>query len=116
SGYGDGALIDLLRLRVSQFRQDRILDELFAVRPKVLERLRELKKGHGAGSTSGTQLLRCFQELERDERTKLEMNMLLSELRRRVRRDTTVILQLGKNPRGFSDIFRHKSSFQNKFL
>jgi len=30
SGQGDGAFIDLLRLRISQYRQDRILDELFS--------------------------------------------------------------------------------------
>jgi hypothetical protein len=30
SRQGDGALIDLLRLRISQYRQDRILDEIFS--------------------------------------------------------------------------------------
>jgi hypothetical protein len=37
SGQGDGAMIDLLRLRVSQYRQDRILDELFRGKDGLLQ-------------------------------------------------------------------------------
>jgi hypothetical protein len=36
SGQGDGAMIDLFRLRISQFRQDRILEEMFGDKPKLL--------------------------------------------------------------------------------
>lgn len=35
-------MIDLLRLRISQYRQDRILDELFGKRAKLQAKLREL--------------------------------------------------------------------------
>jgi hypothetical protein len=37
SGQGDGAMIDLLRLRISQYRQDRILDELFEGKRELLD-------------------------------------------------------------------------------
>ncbi|HWV60867.1 MAG TPA: hypothetical protein VN034_09445, partial [Sphingopyxis sp.] len=44
SGQGDGAMIDLLRLKVSQFRQDRILTELFDDKPKLITRLRAIRR------------------------------------------------------------------------
>ena len=42
SGAGDGAMIDLFRLRIAEYRQDRILTELFTGRDRLLARLREL--------------------------------------------------------------------------
>jgi FAD dependent oxidoreductase len=41
SGQGDGAMIDLLRLRISQYRQDRILEELFRGKEGLLEAIKE---------------------------------------------------------------------------
>jgi len=43
SGGGDGGVIDLLRLQISQFRQDRILNELFDDSLDVLSELRKLQ-------------------------------------------------------------------------
>jgi FAD-NAD(P)-binding len=42
SGAGDGGMIDLLRLRVSYFRQDRILDQLFSDRPTLMTAMEQL--------------------------------------------------------------------------
>lgn len=39
SGTGDGGLIDLLRIRIDRFRQDRIVDELFPVDSRDIEQL-----------------------------------------------------------------------------
>lgn len=42
SGAGDGGMIDLLRLRVSSYRQDRILDQLFSRSGDLLSTLKSL--------------------------------------------------------------------------
>jgi hypothetical protein len=47
SGQGDGAMIDLLRLRISQYRQDRILDELFFGKNSLLTSIKSLHKNYG---------------------------------------------------------------------
>jgi hypothetical protein len=44
SGQGDGAMIDLLRIRISQFRQDRILEELFGSRPALVAELKLMRE------------------------------------------------------------------------
>lgn len=42
SGQGDGAMIDLLRIRIAQYRQDRILSEIFAGKNQLMDRIKKL--------------------------------------------------------------------------
>ncbi|UWU31668.1 FAD-dependent oxidoreductase (plasmid) [Rhizobium sp. WSM1274] len=112
SGQGDGAMIDLLRLRISHFRQDRILSELFGHNDLLLEQIREIKKKDEEGRESET-----FQSLEK---LSLDMKDAFDEVSRRLssrlRRDTDVILRL-KKPK-LSDLFDGgvRISFQNRVL
>lgn len=115
SGQGDGAMIDLLRIRISQYRQDRILDELFHGKPNLLSRLKELHSRHGEKAEPG--LFRSLEELEADPQCHDEFVAVLSELGGRLRRDTDAVLQL--LVRKFSDLFdpgNTKISFQNRLL
>ena len=114
SGQGDGAMIDLLRLRISQFRQDRILAELFDGRRDLLDRLREIHSSMSA--RNGTPDL--FETLEGlDDQTGRELSKVVENLSVRLRRDTNVILHL--QVRKFSQLFddaNTRISFQNKLL
>lgn len=107
SGQGDGAMIDLLRLRISQFRQDRILKELFGGEDELLKQLKTLRAEHAQGSADNA--LARFEGIE--------FTSVLNRLRPRLRRDTDVILQL--KVREVAELFSHNTtriSFQNKLL
>ncbi|AHG49908.1 hypothetical protein RLEG12_03190 (plasmid) [Rhizobium leguminosarum bv. trifolii CB782] len=112
SGQGDGAMIDLLRLRISHFRQDRILFELFGHNKKLLEKIREIKTKDEAGNESET--FKSFERLA-DEMPE-EFGEVRDRLSSRLRRDTDVILRLKK--RKLSDLFDGdvRISFQNRVL
>jgi hypothetical protein len=112
SGQGDGAIIDLLRLRISQFRQDRILSELFAGKSELVDRLRVLAE---ISDSSGmfSQLESIFVAVEKNK----DADILLDTLRKRLRNDTQVTLHIKE--KRFSDLFsskRVKMSFQNKLM
>jgi len=113
SGQGDGAMIDVLRLCISQYRQDRILEELFAGKIALVEHLKTLETEH---QRPGHRDL--FEDFEVVSSTFVaEFEDLLTQLRNRLRRDTTVILHLLVEK--FSQLFRPetaKISFQNKLL
>jgi hypothetical protein len=115
-GQGDGAIIDLLRLRISQYRQDRILDELFLGCVKLLERLRELDERYSSGSISAG----LFDELEGltdDRELGDDYRQAMSKLRQRLRRDTHVVIRC--KVRRFADLFdtsQIRISFQNRLL
>lgn len=115
-GQGDGAMIDLLRLRISQYRQDRILDELFLDSPKLVERFRQLDRKYSSGSAS-TELFDEFENLIKDAELGGDYKKAISNLRKRLRRDTNVILRC--RVRRFAELFdtsQIRISFQNRLL
>ena len=115
SGQGDGAMIDLLRLRISQYRQDRILDELFGERPKLLEAIRRCHRD-SLEEGQADKLFDAFESLAKDA-CGTEFDELLHDLSHRLRRDTDAVLKL--NVRKFSELFHPDTtriSFQNRLL
>jgi hypothetical protein len=117
SGQGDGAFIDLLRLRISQYRQDRILDELFSRKGDLRAALKVLHDKF----TSGHGSVNMFGEFERladgENPAGKQFTASCAELRQRLRRDTEVVLRTRKQP--FERLFDPsyaRSSFQNKLL
>lgn len=113
SGQGDGAMIDLLRLSISQFRQDRILDELFDKKTDLIARLESLKADVVNGSV-GQELFSKFEDIRS---TTPQMAAVVEQLSRRLRRDTEVILQLRvANLENLFDGKTSRVSFQNALL
>ncbi|WP_440710674.1 FAD-dependent oxidoreductase [Herbiconiux sp. YIM B11900] len=110
SGGGDGAMIDLFRLRIAHFRQDRILSELFS---EHLELRSELSMLHSQASQ-----LNLYEELDRvwthsDFTT--QATAVLSTMQQRLRHDSQVILHTKSLT--FADLFTGKRvSFQNQLL
>jgi hypothetical protein len=116
SGQGDGAMIDLLRLRVSQYRQDRILDDLFRGKDGLLQAITRV---HDEYSTDvhKTGLFNTLEALATDPSCNSEFDQVRTELTRRLRRDTEVILHL--KVRKFAELFdpvTTRISFQNRLL
>lgn len=109
-------MIDLLRIRVSQYRQDRILAELFSGKPDLVQELKELKyqRDHGSGES----LFRSFEELRSsDGKAGQQMYAAQQALLRRLRRDTDAILHL--QVRNLEQLFgaeTSRTSFQNALL
>ncbi|WFU81276.1 FAD/NAD(P)-binding protein [Bradyrhizobium sp. CIAT3101] len=113
SGQGDGAMIDVLRLCISQYRQDRILEELFAGKSALVERLKHLETRHQ--DLNYRDLFNDFEALQ--AACVGEYDELLNQLRNRLRRDTAVILHLLVEK--FAQLFEPATariSFQNKLL
>lgn len=111
SGSGDGAMIDLFRLRISHFRQDRILAELFSGRDDLLERLRTVKKTNDSNGTS----FEDFGAIWEDPGLAESAEEVQERLRARLRQDTDVLLRV-RNP-SFANLFVDKRvSFQNRLL
>ena len=102
SGQGDGAMIEVLRLRISQYRQDRILDELIVPRPRFYKAVKALQKNHPEPAHD---MFAAFESLEQDEPN--EFAEVREELIRRLRRDTDVILHLYKHR--FAELFDDKT-------
>jgi hypothetical protein len=116
SGQGDGAMIDLLRVRISQYRQDRILDELFSGTDVLLRAVERLYAEHSVDPHKGG-LFGDLEKIADADATKDEFDRVCSALRRRLRRDTEVILRL--RVRKLSQLFEPETSrisFQNKLL
>lgn len=118
SGQGDGAIVDLLRLRISQFRQDRILAELFDGRNELISMLRELKQRFE--NEAAVSLYEAFDSLTKlDGAAGVQMEEARQALAIRLRRDTEVVLKLRKDVRGIADLLgpgKLKASFQNALL
>ena len=115
SGQGDGAMIDLLRLRISQYRQDRILEELFEGKEVLLQAVKGLYNDYAA-DVHKTGLFSSLEALVGDSRYEKEYHAVRSELTRRLRRDTEVILHL--QVRRFSELFdpvNTRISFRTRF-
>jgi FAD dependent oxidoreductase len=116
SGQGDGAMIDLLRLRISQFRQDRILDDLFADKGALRDAIISIHKDHLKNDK--LDLFKAFENLASNQFTVDEFKAAQVKLTQRLRRDTEAILHL--KVRRLGELFEtgkaRKSSFQNKPL
>lgn len=110
SGSGDGAMIDTFRLRIAQYRQDRILAELFAGHKELLARLRAEHETAPDG-VGFEQLQVVWQDGSLVDST----TEVLERLRKRLRQDTTVVL--GVRKQSFTSLFDGKRvSFQNRLL
>jgi hypothetical protein len=107
SGGGDGALIDLLRLKIAHFRQDRILIELFGSFPELTHALQRLASENP---------LDQYDQFEALLANNSDMREVSNNLAGRLRNDTIVILHLkpGVDIRQISTSDR--SSFQNRLL
>ncbi len=118
SGQGDGAMIDLLRLRISQYRQDRILEELFQAKPALLKSLRDLRSDVESGAVRDG-LFERFEAIATHADSREEWGLLEVDLKRRLRRDTEVVLHLLPEVRNLAGLFapgRRRMSFQNALL
>lgn len=112
SGAGDGAMIDLFRLRIAQYRQDRILAELFAGRGELVARLRELDR---RSRVEAVNLFGLFDDLWSDPGLAADTHAVQLELQNRLRHDTNVVLHVRQSR--FADLFDHgRVSFQNRLL
>ncbi len=110
SGSGDGAMIDMFRLRISHFRQDRILAELFSQQDALLSRLRRIQDAAPDGA--GFDELRAVWS---DGSLTAATTQVQERLRERLRQDTVVLLRV-RNP-SFANLFVDKRvSFQNRLL
>jgi len=114
SGHGDGGLIDLLRIRISRFRQDRILVELFGQNARLIKALRRAKKELDSGRLKPERLYDRFETIAANP--SVRFNVLVQSLRRRLRGDTAAILQMNPRADSFRRVFASPASFQNRFL
>lgn len=108
SGTGDGGLVDLLRLRIADFREDRIGSQLAQERTDCYKAVQELHTYYKDPSAQGAELFDRARGLGR----KFD---LIDVIKRRLRADTVASLQIKKGQR-VSDAFQSKSSFVNRFL
>jgi hypothetical protein len=112
SGYGDGALVDLCRLTIERFRQDRILYELFGDSPDATE---EQLRPVAARASAGENPFELFRSIE-----DTVLKQARQALRQRIRKDTRVLLHLsgkGEPPnRSLPAAFGNTSSFANRLL
>ncbi len=117
SGQGDGAMIDLLRFRISQYRQDRILEELFNGKEALLKALGELRDDVAVNKVTGS-LFERFELIASSSKNKGEWAEVQSKLRTRLRRDTDVVLHLKETVPNLATLFNDKlkMSFQNALL
>jgi hypothetical protein len=91
SGQGDGAMIDLLRVRISQYRQDRILADLFGDKHALVKRLESLRERRDTGES----LFRKLEELRNGSSlASKQMQAAQEGLAHRLRSDTDAILHL----------------------
>jgi hypothetical protein len=110
SGYGDGALVDLCRLTIERFRQDRILEDLFGTEMKSVE----TRLGVVAQRARTEHIFPLLRDLE-----DAILQKPLEELRKRIRKDTKVFLHLagkGQVNSAIQDVFGPSSSFTNRLL
>jgi NAD(P)-binding Rossmann-like domain len=114
SGAGDGAIVDLLRARISNFRQDRILSEVFSD-DTLTKELVELKAKYNG--EEHTNLFFELDELLQAPELNTKFLDAINELRRRLRRDSGAILNTRSDSisKIFKD-FEKRVSFQNAVL
>jgi hypothetical protein len=110
SGYGDGALVDLCRLTIAQFRQDKIIDDLLGKHRTRAETIIR-KVIQSRPSQSRFDVLSAIPSSV--------TSLALSSIKERVRKDTDVVLHVAGRSATvsrFEHVFDHKASFLNKFL
>ncbi|MDE2807781.1 MAG: FAD-dependent oxidoreductase [Gemmatimonadota bacterium] len=116
SGQGDGAMIDLIRVRLSQYRQDRILEEIFSGKERIVGQLKEAKER--ARKNRELSLYSIFDSIFNDDSIcEEESAEVLDLVSRRLRRDTDAILRI--QVPDMSTLLRgdsSKMSFQNALL
>jgi hypothetical protein len=106
SGFGDGALIDLFRLTIQRFRQDRIIEDLFE---NSLEKLEEVLQGKVTSPAYS-----AIESIPNDI-----VGPAVQKLQKRLRPDAKAILHVGGKDgetRTFKSIFDHKAAVVNKLL
>jgi hypothetical protein len=116
SGQGDGAMIDLLRIRITQYRQDRILSEIFAGKNQLMDRIKKLYQ-QDVDCADQVNHFMALELISRAEGVQQEFEAAIDALRKRLRRDTEAILHL--KVRRLSELFEPRTSrisFQNKVL
>ncbi|MCA2230188.1 NAD(P)-binding protein [Nonomuraea aurantiaca] len=115
SGAGDSAMIDLFRIRIAQFRQDRILSELFENRSDLLKQLRKIEQRAKENSSSKPEsVFNLLDELWKSDKGGMASEVT-KDLTNRLRRDTRAILHIRRAC--FSDLFeKRRISFQNRML
>jgi hypothetical protein len=117
SGQGDGAMIDLFRIRISQFRQDRILDELFSGSGDLLATLKAAKHAFDAQDRK-RRLFRTLEHMAAEPSAPgAQLLNVIQALRPRLRRDTDAILRLRRS--SLEDLIDGRVScisFQNALL
>ncbi len=103
SGKGDGGLIDLQRLSIENFRQGRVVQELFFEQEELVRKLRDLKDRKPGDLAQELHALDAdFKEVDR-------------RLRERKRRDTEVVLNA--TPETFdSALNAARASFLNRVI
>lgn len=109
SGVGDGGWIDLFRIRVSDFRQDRILGELFGGQQALLSHLQKIQN-ESIESVSLIPKLREAWDAFPDQGKRV-----VEKMDQRLRHDTDAILHI-QTPRSFDALFNRRVSFQNQLL
>jgi hypothetical protein len=110
SGYGDGALVDLCRLTIQRFRQDRIIEDLFGENPENTEEMLRSTFASNAGRTFATSLKSLPVSWS---------SIAVRKLHGRLRRDTNVVLHLGgrsSQTKSLESVLEYKASFLNKLL
>ncbi len=111
SGYRDGALVDLCRLRIEGFRQDTIVYELFSANDlEAAEELLRAAKVHE---------LPNILDLLQKSQSKAFVSRAWLSLAHRLRSDTRVVLHVaGRGPvdASFRKLFSQGSSVLNRFL
>jgi hypothetical protein len=117
SGTGDGGLIDALRVRIENFNQDKIINEVFAVsnREQIQEELLKIRDDWSVvklkGDVDETWLADRFKALDKKE----PLGELTENLLKRLRKDTK--LSLNGNNQFIDPIFNLDScSLLNAFL
>ena len=114
SGVGDGGIVDLLRVRISNFRQDRILSDLFED-DELSWKFSELKSEFNG--SEHVNLFARFNTLLEDEDLGPQFQEAIDRLRSRLRRDSGAVLNTRKDSISaiFAD-FQKGVSFQNSVL
>ncbi len=106
SGTGDGGLVDLLRLRITDFREDRTGHQLAKEGTDAYKAIQQLRTTYY--NAAGAELFDQVRALG----SKYD---LINKINQRLRADTVASLQIRDGHR-VSDAFRGKSSFVNRFL
>jgi hypothetical protein len=119
SGFGDGALVDVFRLAINDFRHERIFRELFQQADEagsLTTALRVLQKNAPANSNLDGWLFDGFQQLEGDSRPAgQKLRQAMDHLRSRLRSDTDISLN-GRAASFRQALSLTKISFSNALL